>query len=121
MEQPNEKQPLPGAPVSGSLQFQDKNILDPSNRLNAFQCWQLAKEENLSDDEYKKLLIDNGIIIKKPSGCPCKLLDKPCQTRCSCTNPFSSSGCLLCASYGSDEQRKAQAEYIASKVLGNDR
>jgi len=47
------------------------------------------------------------------SACPCKHT-APCSDRCTCVDPLSSSGCLRCCSYGSPEQRKAQAERLAA-------
>lgn len=49
-------------------------------------------------------------------GCPCTLI-KPCMITCSCANLVQSGGCLRCCSYGSDDQRKEQAEHLAKKVL----
>ena len=34
-------------------------------KLNAYQCWKEKVEKNLSDEDYKKLLIKNGIVKKK--------------------------------------------------------
>jgi hypothetical protein len=34
-------------------------------KLNAYQCWKVKVEKNLSDEDYKKLLIENGIVKKK--------------------------------------------------------
>ena len=34
-------------------------------KLNAYQCWKEKREKNLSDEDYKRLLIENGIIKKK--------------------------------------------------------
>jgi len=34
-------------------------------KLNAYQCWKEKVEKNLSDEDYKKLLIENGIVKKK--------------------------------------------------------
>lgn len=47
------------------------------------------------------------------SACPCKHT-APCSDSCTCVDPLSSSGCLRCCSYGSPEQRKAQAERLAA-------
>lgn len=44
--------------------------------------------------------------------CPCKHLKTPCIERCTCVNPFSSSGCLNCCTYGSKEQQLAMAEHL---------
>lgn len=35
------------------------------NRLSAYQCWKKKTSENLNDEQFKQLLITNGIIIKK--------------------------------------------------------
>ena len=34
-------------------------------KLNAYQCWKEKVEKNLSDEDYKKILIKNGIVKKK--------------------------------------------------------
>ena len=34
-------------------------------KLNAYECWKVKKEQNLSNQDYKKLLIENGIVKKK--------------------------------------------------------
>jgi len=34
-------------------------------KLNAYECWKVKKEQNLSNEDYKKLLIENGIVKKK--------------------------------------------------------
>lgn len=48
--------------------------------------------------------------------CPCNY-GKPCHPRCTCVNEFSSSGCLCCCTYGSDEQRESRAKEIKSKLV----
>ena len=35
-------------------------------KLTAFQIWKKAKDEKLSDADYKNLLLENGVIIKIP-------------------------------------------------------
>ena len=57
-------------------------------------------------------------IKEQNRGCPCKYLDEPCSSNCTCLNQVSSSGCNYCFTYGSVEQRKAHAEWIA-KALRN--
>ena len=47
--------------------------------------------------------------------CPC-LHIAPCQLRCTCVDPFSSSGCRRCCTYGSKEQRRRAAEHIAAAL-----
>jgi len=44
--------------------------------------------------------------------CPCQHTT-PCQIRCSCVMPASSSGCRRCCSYGSAEQQAAWAKVLA--------
>ena len=46
--------------------------------------------------------------------CPCNY-GEPCQERCTCVNPFSSSGCLNCCTYGSQEQRESMAKHLKSQ------
>ena len=48
------------------------------------------------------------------NGCPCTLTT-PCSSRCTCAHPWASGGCSRCCQYGSDEQRKAQAVYLAKQ------
>jgi hypothetical protein len=49
------------------------------------------------------------------TGCPCQLTT-PCKPGCSCANPYLSTGCQRCATYGSYEQRKARAEWLAKVI-----
>lgn len=44
--------------------------------------------------------------------CPC-LHTTPCDPRCTCVMPASSSGCLRCCTYGSPEQQRSMAEWLA--------
>ncbi len=73
-----------------------------------------AKEYELC---YKLIKDNEGEWRMMPNrSCPCTYLDKPCTERCTCKNPFSSTGCYYCTMYGSREQRKARAEQIAAKL-----
>lgn len=47
--------------------------------------------------------------------CPC-LHTTPCDAYCTCVQPLSSRGCARCCTYGSPEQQRNAAEYIASKL-----
>ena len=47
----------------------------------------------------------------KSAACPCKH-GSPCDDRCTCIEPMSSTGCRRCCTYGSDEQRAAMADAI---------
>jgi hypothetical protein len=49
------------------------------------------------------------------SGCPW-LYTIPCDERCTCANPLSSTGCIRCASYGSLSQRQQRARRLAGKI-----
>lgn len=51
--------------------------------------------------------------------CPCTLADEPCHPRCTCIMPVSSSGCLCCASYGSEWQRQSAANKIVNVLSPN--
>lgn len=51
----------------------------------------------------------------KRDGCPCRHTT-PCHPGCTCVNPASSVGCGRCCSYGSPEQQKTAAEWIAKGV-----
>lgn len=44
--------------------------------------------------------------------CPCQIAEIPCKPNCTCVVKHSSAGCLCCARYGSDEQRRAAANSI---------
>ena len=48
-------------------------------------------------------------------GCPC-LYTEPCDPRCTCVLPTSSSGCSRCCRYGSLSQRKAHAQRISAAL-----
>lgn len=54
-------------------------------------------------------------------GCPCLVLDIPCQPHCTCRTPGMSHGCRNCATYGSLEQRKRMAEYLNNARLEYDK
>lgn len=44
--------------------------------------------------------------------CPCHHTT-PCHPNCTCVKPFMSRGCSRCCRYGSSEQQRAKAEYLA--------
>jgi hypothetical protein len=52
---------------------------------------------------------------REAGGCPC-LVIAPCSETCTCATPILSGGCLRCARYGSLEQRRAHAEWIAAAI-----
>ena len=54
------------------------------------------------------------------STCPCTII-KPCKHTCTCANSHMSGGCMRCATYGSEEQRRAAAEGIATAIDGRDK
>jgi hypothetical protein len=54
----------------------------------------------------------SGVVLS----CPCHHLDEPCKPNCTCKNPLSSAGCIYCCTYGSKEQQKKMAEYLAEKL-----
>lgn len=56
---------------------------------------------------------NNRLRAQDGDGCPC-LHTTPCMDNCTCVSPISSAGCLLCCRYGSDEQQRNQAEYLAT-------
>lgn len=64
-----------------------------------------------------KLALENleTVELAAQTTCPCTLA-APCSDACTCANPLMSGGCTRCATYGSDEQRKAMAEHIASQT-----
>jgi hypothetical protein len=53
---------------------------------------------------------------KPESFCPCVFLKEPCHPTCSCVNPFSSSGCHYCSTYGSEEKQKGMAKSIDGRM-----
>ena len=51
------------------------------------------------------------------SRCPCTFSEiEPCQDNCTCMNPYSSRGCIRCATYGSYEQRVKKAKWLANII-----
>jgi hypothetical protein len=54
---------------------------------------------------------------QKRMPCPC-LHTEPCHPRCTCRSPASSAGCRRCSTYGSPEQQKAKAEWLARAIDG---
>ncbi len=52
-----------------------------------------------------------GEAMRDDLGCPC-VWSTPCSNRCTCHRNNMSGGCRRCCRYGSDEQRRAQAERI---------
>jgi hypothetical protein len=47
--------------------------------------------------------------------CPCTQTT-PCHPRCTCVQGHSSRGCKRCCTYGSEEQRRQKAEWLAAKI-----
>lgn len=56
-----------------------------------------------------------GKMREAQNGCPCRIVE-PCMKRCTCANSNMGGGCIRCARYGSEKQRRDTAEWIA-KVL----
>lgn len=54
------------------------------------------------------------------TGCPC-LYTTPCGSKCTCAHPGLSGGCSRCATYGSIEQRKLQAQDLVDRLEGAER
>jgi len=48
--------------------------------------------------------------------CPCLHLDEPCNPQCSCKYEFYSYGCDYCCTYGSEQQQKDKAIFLARFV-----
>ena len=48
-------------------------------------------------------------------GCPCTIIE-PCRRSCTCALGGMSGGCDRCARYGSEEQRRGQAERLAAII-----
>lgn len=72
--------------------------------------------EIYSYDSSKESSTFTGGNEKADGACPCLYLDEPCQPHCTCKNGLWSHGCLYCCTYGSLEQRKEKAKWIASKI-----
>ena len=47
--------------------------------------------------------------------CPCEH-GFPCNPKCTCVNPVSSTGCLSCCRYDSSEQQKLAAQRLAGQL-----
>lgn len=60
--------------------------------------------------EVRRLRAENADLR---GSCPC-LYTTPCQKHCTCVEGYSSHGCLRCCSYGSLEQRRQRAEWLAA-------
>lgn len=41
-----------------------KDRSNEKKRLSAYECWRKKIDEKLTDAQYKRLLIENGIIVK---------------------------------------------------------
>ena len=66
----------------------------------------------------KRIIEDLGGDVSiggKNRSCPC-LYTTPCQEGCTCVHPHSSRGCTRCCTYGSREQRRGMAKYLAKKI-----
>lgn len=71
-------------------------------------------ECHISDEVKHKGLRDFIATILPDDGgraCPCNY-GEPCNERCTCVNPLSSTGCNNCCTYGSLEQREAKAKRL---------
>jgi hypothetical protein len=45
--------------------------------------------------------LENGTAkVVTVTKCPCCIADEPCHPNCTCVQPYSSSGCWCCATYG---------------------
>ncbi len=53
---------------------------------------------------------------QEDNDCPCLLVEEPCHPDCTCVKQITSRGCLCCAQYGSEEQRKAAAKRIVETL-----
>ena len=79
--------------------------------IEAWDSYRCAQEEL---DKLKGKPIE--IKDSEDRACPCKVLDEPCHPDCTCVNPYMSRGCKYCATYGSEEQRKAKAKYLKNTI-----
>jgi hypothetical protein len=97
--------------TTGWVNFQGKPM-PTFDRLpmTIVEAWNAAAKQ-ISMPDLEKALEGQD----KQRSCPC-LHTTPCDQRCTCINPFSSSGCLRCCSYGSPEQQRAAAQTIAFAI-----
>ena len=58
--------------------------------------------------------------LGKENQCPCVIADEPCHEFCTCVNPHSYRGCMCCARYGSDDQRRESANRITATIVGSE-
>lgn len=80
--------------------------------------WLLNKRAKLteqSEGQNQLQVMPNEVLAGGKDGCPC-LYTVPCSDNCSCAHPYLSGGCSRCAKYGSEEQRKSAAEYLAKVI-----
>lgn len=107
---------------NGDGSFAEVSSWEPSVKPHGRLAWSIRLRDLAWDGTNP--FIDLSVIPPKsalanPSnGCPCVLADEPCQPGCSCRNEHQSAGCLCCARYGSDEQRKLQSNRILKDVIG---
>lgn len=73
------------------------------------QCMESSEEIIVLEDRLKAA--EEKHAVPPSRGCPCTY-GNPCSDRCTCAVPSSSTGCLRCCRYGSEEQRRAAADRI---------
>jgi hypothetical protein len=76
---------------------------------------QIQEQKNIACSwAYSTYYIMEFLLMKYT--CPCLIADEPCQKNCSCIKPYMSHGCLCCARYGSNEQKKEKANLIVKQM-----
>lgn len=65
--------------------------------------------------ESRGFAIDHERMTAAAVGCPC-CHTTPCHDTCSCISPLSSSGCWRCCTYGSPEQQRSRAVFLAGRI-----
>lgn len=101
----------------------DLMLADRANTINELenQCRELTLMHQIaleSCDDYETavaLLKRENENLKEKKSCPC-LHTTPCHARCTCVKPYSSRGCDMCCTYGSEDQQKANAKYLMQKM-----
>lgn len=101
------------------------------------QFWPAATSTTPVDGEQEKSTVTNSITDEEriaqirerqadlldrsaagDGACSC-LYTTPCDPRCTCVYAHSSRGCARCCSYGSKEQRRANAARLAALIDGD--
>ncbi len=96
---------------SGKLKEENAKLKAEVVRLRGDKEMEREGSKGL-DEMLQKSKAEVERLREEKRGCPC-LYTTPCHERCTCVTPVSSVGCSRCARYGSVDQRRAAAEYLA--------